>query len=154
MDVSSSVSSKENVTDGPSKDVEQMDTDATTTMDVATAKKKSGKTRRKERKLKNEPSSVVVDTVPDALQVVDFVEARAKELSAMVHAVTNKGGAKRTFQKLPRHMRRRAASFNVRRLPHQARESAVNEVHVHVRWVWSKTNNLFCYKESLALRNI
>ena len=122
--------SKEAKEDAPLKDTEQQNPGMTAGI---TTTKKSGRTRRRERKLKNEPTNVVADTAPDALRVVDFLEARVRELSAMVHAVTNKGGAKRTFQKLPRHMRRRAASFNARRLPHRVRESAINEV----KWVWS-----------------
>lgn len=91
---------------------------------------KTGRARRKERKLKNEPSSVLLDNAPDSIQVFDFVTARAKEFTSMLHAVENKGGAKRTFQKLPRHLRRRAMSFNVRRLPRRLRDMATKEVRI------------------------
>ena len=40
------------------------------------------------------------------------------------------GAGKRVFQQLPRHMRRRAMSHNVRRLPRRLREKAKKEVSV------------------------
>lgn len=92
--------------------------------------KKTGKEKRKERKFKNEPTSVLLGENIDAIQAFDYVTARAKEFSSMLNAVQNKGGAKRTFQKLPRHMRRRAMSFNVKRLPHKLRAVASLEVGV------------------------
>ena len=95
-----------------------------------TETRKTGRARRKERKLKNEPSSILLDNAPDSIQVFDFVTARAKEFTSMLHAVENKGGAKRTFQKLPRHLRRRAMSFNVRRLPRKLRDMAAKEVRI------------------------
>lgn len=50
------------------------------------------------------------------------------ELSNMVRALESKGGSKRVFQQLPRHMRRRAMSHNVKRLPRRLREAARKEV--------------------------
>jgi ribonuclease P/MRP protein subunit POP1 len=85
---------------------------------------KGGKNKRKERKLKNEPTNCITDSI----NAFDYVTSRAKELSSMLHAVQNKGGAKRTFQKLPRHMRRRAMSYNLRRLPWKQREQASKEM--------------------------
>ncbi len=95
---------------------------------LAKDEEKSGKAKRKERKLKNEPSSVIFDSVPDTLNVMDFFAARAKEFSSMMNALKKKGGSKRTFQRLPRHMRRRATSHNVKRLPRRLQEQAINEV--------------------------
>jgi hypothetical protein len=46
----------------------------------------------------------------------------------MVKALRSKGGSKRTFQQLPRHMRRRAMSHNVKRLPRRLRSQAEREV--------------------------
>lgn len=60
--------------------------------------------------------------------MLDFAEARATELSCMVKALRSKGGSKRTFQLLPRHMRRRAMSHNVKRLPRRLRSQAEREV--------------------------
>ena len=60
--------------------------------------------------------------------MLDYAEARALELSNMVRALKSKGGTKRTFQLLPRHMRRRAMSHNVKRLPRRLRKAAMKEV--------------------------
>ena len=38
-------------------------------------------------------------------------------------------GPTRVFQTLPRHMRRRAASYNVKRLPARLRKRALDQVH-------------------------
>ena len=89
---------------------------------------KTGKRKRKERRLKNEPRSLTMEDVPDSVQVMSFFEARAKEFSSMVNALKKKGGSKRIFQRLPRHMRRRATSHNVKRLPRHLQEQAMNEV--------------------------
>ena len=86
----------------------------------------SSRIKRKARKLKNEPTNVTNDD--GSIQVFDYVTARAKEFSSMLHAVKNKGGSKRTFQKLSRHLRRRAMSFDRRRLPWKLREAASLEV--------------------------
>ena len=93
---------------------------------------KSGKAKRREKKLKNEPQSVTADEVPESLQLLDFCEARAKELSGMMTALQRKGGSKRTFQKLPRHMRRRATSHNIKRLPWRLRDQAITEVRMAI----------------------
>ena len=42
------------------------------------------------------------------------------------------GAGKRVFQQLPRHMRRRAMSHNIRRLPRRLREKAKKEVRTYV----------------------
>ena len=96
--------------------------------DATPQKKKTGSAKRREKKLKNEPSSVTAETLPGGLQVVEFAEARATELQCLLKAVTGKEMGKRTFQKLPRHMRRRAMSHNIRRLPRRLREKAAKEV--------------------------
>ncbi|KAJ3101161.1 hypothetical protein HDU97_001627 [Phlyctochytrium planicorne] len=66
-----------------------------------------------------------------ALNVEQFVEARAFEISSMEKALTNSTeftGNQRIFQTLPRHMRRRAASYNVKRLPQRLRQRAVDQL--------------------------
>lgn len=98
------------------------------TYDTQKSFEKTGKAKRREKKLKNEPQSVTMDNVPDSLKVMDFFEARAKEFNSMTEALKKKGGSKRTFQKLPRHMRRRAMSHNVKRLPRRLREDGSHEV--------------------------
>ncbi len=89
---------------------------------------KPGKVKRKERKMKNEPQSLTMDDVPETIQVMEFFEAHAKEFSGLLNALKKKSGSKRTFQKLPRHMRRRATSHNIKRLPIHLRGQASKEV--------------------------
>ncbi|KAI9094118.1 ribonucleases P/MRP protein subunit POP1-domain-containing protein [Phlyctochytrium arcticum] len=65
------------------------------------------------------------------LSVVEFVEARAFELCAMERALENsteKAGQHRVFQTVPRYMRRRAASHNVKRLPRRLRARALAQM--------------------------
>ncbi|XP_060099432.1 ribonucleases P/MRP protein subunit POP1 [Heteronotia binoei] len=62
--------------------------------------------------------------VPKYLTVSPFVRARAAEIKAMLKAVTQKSSNTLVFQSLPRHMRRRAMSHNVKRLPRRLRELA------------------------------
>lgn len=59
-----------------------------------------------------------------------FAQARAAEISAMLKAVTQKSSNSLVFQTLPRHMRRRAMSHNVKRLPRRLQEMAQKEVGV------------------------
>ena len=70
------------------------------------------------------------EETPLALNVLDFAEARANELHNMTKALEAKPveAGKRVFQQLPRHMRRRAMSHNVRRLPRRLKEKAIREV--------------------------
>ena len=60
------------------------------------------------------------------------MEARVTEVNSMMKALQKKQGGKRVFQKLPRHMRRRAMSHNPKRLPRRLREQAAKEVSCNV----------------------
>ncbi|KAJ1913814.1 Ribonucleases P/MRP protein subunit pop1 [Mycoemilia scoparia] len=64
------------------------------------------------------------------IQVEDFVEARAFEVNAMENALieAKKANNTRAFQTLPRHLRRRAASHNVKRMPARLRAKALDEM--------------------------
>ncbi|GJJ72973.1 ribonuclease P/MRP protein subunit POP1 [Entomortierella parvispora] len=64
------------------------------------------------------------------LDVVNFAEARAFEIKAMHSAMKSSqdSASQRAFQSLPRNLRRRAASHNIRRLPVRLRERAQREV--------------------------
>ncbi|KAK4054007.1 Ribonucleases P/MRP protein subunit pop1 [Microbotryomycetes sp. JL221] len=68
--------------------------------------------------------------LPPVIDVDKFVEARNFEIGAMVKAMraSKEALTQRAFQSLPRHLRRRAASHNVRRLPTSLRKRAVQEV--------------------------
>jgi len=67
---------------------------------------------------------------PLGINVYDYAEARAyeiKNLDKELYDAKHKAG-KRAHQKLPRHMRRRAASHDVRRLPKRLLERAKQEM--------------------------
>ena len=61
------------------------------------------------------------------ISVVRFAASRANELKAMMSAIEI-GSCKLSFQRLPRHMRRRAMSHNIRRIPRRLRALAEKEV--------------------------
>ncbi|RUS16839.1 hypothetical protein BC938DRAFT_476452 [Jimgerdemannia flammicorona] len=79
---------------------------------------------------------------PRIVDVVNFAEARAFEINAMHSAIKNAGIVvdqyvqriisfalnQLSFQSLPRGLRRRAASHNIKRLPVRLREQAKKEV--------------------------
>ena len=64
------------------------------------------------------------------MNVTDFVEARMAELETMSLAANKIQGNARVMQKLPRHMRRRAASHNIKRVPRRVRNIAEREVNI------------------------
>ncbi|GAA6042385.1 hypothetical protein JCM8097_004489 [Rhodosporidiobolus ruineniae] len=68
--------------------------------------------------------------LPPTLEVEKFAQARSFEISAMQRAMkaAKEAGTQRAFQSLPRHLRRRAASHNIRRLPLRLRKRALAEV--------------------------
>ncbi|KAJ2846233.1 Ribonucleases P/MRP protein subunit pop1, partial [Coemansia brasiliensis] len=65
-----------------------------------------------------------------SVDVVSFVEARAFEINALQKSLQNArtSGNTRAFQTLPRHLRRRAASHNIKRIPARLRERAIAEM--------------------------
>ncbi|KAJ2487395.1 Ribonucleases P/MRP protein subunit pop1 [Coemansia sp. RSA 2050] len=65
-----------------------------------------------------------------ALDVTGFVEARSFEINALQRSLESAKtlGNARAFQTLPRHLRRRAASHNVKRMPVRLREKAISEM--------------------------
>ncbi|XP_002737579.1 ribonucleases P/MRP protein subunit POP1-like isoform X2 [Saccoglossus kowalevskii] len=81
----------------------------------------------------NEQEDDWLSLAPRCINVADFAEARATEINTMMKAMNNISGGRRIFQKLPRHMRRRAMSHNVKRLPRRLRARAEAEVQKHKR---------------------
>lgn len=75
-------------------------------------------------------SSGIVSKAPRGLNVTEFAESRALEIQNMTQALSMaaKQSNKRVFQSLPRHMRRRAASHNPKRLPVRLRDAHNREV--------------------------
>ncbi|OBZ71160.1 Ribonucleases P/MRP protein subunit pop1 [Grifola frondosa] len=68
--------------------------------------------------------------LPGSLDVERFAEARAFEINAMHEAMQNarSNSTQRAWQQLPRHLRRRAASHDVRRVPLRLRDKARAEM--------------------------
>ncbi|KAI9058196.1 POP1-domain-containing protein [Trametes sanguinea] len=68
--------------------------------------------------------------LPGALDVERFAESRAFEIKAMQEAMQNarSNATQRAWQQLPRHLRRRAASHDVRRVPLRLRDKARAEM--------------------------
>ncbi|OCF60925.1 ribonuclease P/MRP protein subunit POP1 [Kwoniella mangroviensis CBS 10435] len=71
-----------------------------------------------------------VKRLPGMIQVEKFAETRALEIHAFQTAikVAAAQGSTRAFQSLPRHLRRRAASHNPRRVPKRLRSKAAAEI--------------------------
>ncbi|XP_006859252.1 PREDICTED: ribonucleases P/MRP protein subunit POP1 [Chrysochloris asiatica] len=90
--------------------------------------------------------------MPKYITASTFAQARAAEISAMLRAVTQKSSNSMVFQTLPRHMRRRAMSHNVKRLPQRLREIAQKEAEktVHQKKEHSKNK---CHKARRCHKN-
>ncbi|KAF9468581.1 ribonucleases P/MRP protein subunit POP1-domain-containing protein [Collybia nuda] len=71
-----------------------------------------------------------MERLPGAIDVEKFTEARAFEIDAMQNAIksVSANSTQRAWQALPRHLRRRAASHDVRRVPLRLREKARAEM--------------------------
>ncbi|XP_063968428.1 ribonucleases P/MRP protein subunit POP1-like isoform X2 [Lytechinus pictus] len=65
-----------------------------------------------------------MDMTPRAINVGAFAVARADEINTMMRSISTNNSIQRIFQRLPRHMRRRAMSHNIRRMPRRLRENA------------------------------
>ncbi|KAF8272238.1 ribonucleases P/MRP protein subunit POP1-domain-containing protein [Lactarius quietus] len=69
--------------------------------------------------------------LPNSIDVEAFAESRIFEIKAMQEAMNNEstaGSTHRAWQELPRHLRRRAASHNVRRVPLRLRPKSRAEM--------------------------
>ena len=89
---------------------------------------------KRERRMRHQPKDVLEfsEEVKHAgINAYSFAQARADELKAMVKTTASRSTGKRVFQSLPRHMRRRAMSHNVKRLPRRLRQAAEREVGLH-----------------------
>ncbi|CAH1127345.1 unnamed protein product [Ceutorhynchus assimilis] len=76
----------------------------------------------------NIPSDVLNVSLPNSITVTSIAAARIKEIEAMQKNIEEKSGTKMVFQKLPKHMRRRAMSHAVKRLPRRLREIHLNQM--------------------------
>lgn len=66
--------------------------------------------------------------LPSVLTISKFSIARGKEIQILNQELSSSTGIKLAFQKLPKHMRRRAMSHNVKRLPRRLREIHTNQM--------------------------
>ncbi|XP_071117873.1 ribonucleases P/MRP protein subunit POP1-like [Haliotis cracherodii] len=85
----------------------------------------SGKVKRES---ENKSNHDILSHAPASVKIVDLVENRATEIIALTNHVDKIGGTKLVSQRLPRHMRRRALSHNIQRLPRRLREVAAKEI--------------------------
>lgn len=76
---------------------------------------------------------------PRDVNIVEFVQQRALEISKLMAVIDNKDlprgevaqGPRTFIQRQPRHMRRRAMSYNSKRLPRQRRKMALDFINEH-----------------------
>ncbi|WVQ99709.1 hypothetical protein IAU59_006850 [Kwoniella sp. CBS 9459] len=91
-----------------------------------------GKGKGKEKEILGDVVNLVdeVKRLPGMIQVEKFAETRAMEIHAFQTAIKIAAaqGSTRAFQSLPRHLRRRAASHNPRRVPKRLRARAAAEI--------------------------
>ena len=101
--------------------------------------------------------AAIDSAVPRTLDVVDFAAARSTELSALVGLLSSKdasdGGGRRVFQTLPRHLRRRAQSHNLHRLPYRLRAAAQREMEGGMTAASSSSPSSPTSSSSLPLTN-
>lgn len=67
--------------------------------------------------------------VPENLQTFKFASDHIFEIKALTHAITHPVSTKLVFQKLPKHMRRRAMTHNPKRLPRKYRSAHKSQMH-------------------------
>lgn len=72
--------------------------------------------------------------IPNKLNIPEFLAAREFEIKALDSAMikSKTSGSSRVFQALPRTLRRRTASHNVRRIPKRMRKKALREMGVQL----------------------
>eukprot|EP00057_Strongylocentrotus_purpuratus_P009826 XP_011664300.1 PREDICTED: uncharacterized protein LOC105438316 [Strongylocentrotus purpuratus] len=78
-----------------------------------------------------------MDMNPRAINVGAFAVARADEINTMMRSISTMGSVQRTFQKLPRHIQRRAMSHNIKRMPRRLRDIARIEIKFRAGWMSS-----------------
>jgi hypothetical protein len=74
--------------------------------------------------------SFLANILPSTLDAKDIVRSRSNEINLMTKELEQAkySSTRRVFQQLSRHMRRRAASYNIKRLPTRLRLRALEEV--------------------------
>lgn len=101
---------------------------------ASTSQPQASKSRKRQkyfdaRAISVEPTKVVMPTKGE-LNVASFMKAREFEIGALERSMqrTRDALSKRAFQQVPRHMRRRTASHNAKKVPKRLRGRAEREV--------------------------
>lgn len=66
--------------------------------------------------------------LPESVQTFKFASDHLTEINALSEAITNPASTKLVFQKLPKHMLRRAMSHNPKRLPRKYRQAHTSQM--------------------------
>lgn len=67
-------------------------------------------------------------SVPESILTYGYASEHLKEIKALTDAIDNPVNTKLVFQKLPKHMRRRAMSHNPKRLPRKYRQAHIAQM--------------------------
>lgn len=83
---------------------------------------------------KRRKTDIPTQNAPKELNIANFIKVREFEIKAIESSMAKarKGLMSRAFQQVPRHMRRRTASHNVKKVPKRLRKRAIREVRVGV----------------------
>lgn len=94
--------------------------------------------------------------MPSSISVLDFAKARVEEIRTLKKDIEDAKyrGARRVFQTLPRSMRRRAASFNIKRLPTRLRLKAIQEMEKDPETVQKAIKKPPCRRRRRRTKNI
>lgn len=68
------------------------------------------------------------EELPSHIALSKFVACRSQEIQIMKNSLVSHKGSKLAFQTLPKHMRRRAMSHNVKRLPRRLRQIHLSQM--------------------------
>lgn len=66
--------------------------------------------------------------LPSGLNILNIISARAQEIEALTEAIDDPQRSGLVFQRLPKHMRRRIMSHNVKRMPRRLREAHLRQM--------------------------
>lgn len=99
---------------------------------------------------------VELTVLPNSIDVIDFAKARIGEIQALKKDIKDAKyrGARRVFQTLPKSMRRRAASHNIKRLPTRLRLKALEEIEKDPASVQKSIKKPSCRRRNRRTKNI
>ncbi len=109
--------------------------------------------RQKTRDARFIPSETSSSSVKSGnLPIQDFLASRNFEINALTQSIkkSRESGVQRAFQSLPRYLRRRAASHNVKRVPKRLRARALGELEADKK---TSTGTRVPFRKKRAKRN-